>query len=73
MPTRRRVITRERAPRGGHTKLWGYGYETLSRLLGMTPGSLRNAVAAGRLDPGDLESICEAWLRRRARKEKKTR
>lgn len=69
MATRRKVITAERAPRGGHTKLWGYGYQTLARLLGMTPGSVRNAVSAGRLDPADLEAVCRAWLRRRAHEE----
>jgi hypothetical protein len=33
-------------------------------LLRMRVGSVRRLVAAGRLDPTDLESICLAWGRR---------
>ncbi len=48
---------------GRGPRLWGFGYTTLANLFGMTEGAVRQAVHGGRLDPSDLEMVCESWLR----------
>lgn len=68
------VTTLERAPRGGHTMLWGFGYETLALYLGYEPhqmGALRQAVHTGRLDPTSFDSIFEFKARRDRRRQRK--
>lgn len=66
--TRRTVIIASRAPHGGHTKCWAYGYEELRALLVFkSVGSVRNAVAAGAFDPSDLASIFDYLVKRQAR------
>lgn len=72
--TRRMVTTEERASRGGHSVLWGYGYATLAVFLGYGPhqlGALRQAVHKGRLDPASLDSIYAFKQRRDARTARK--
>ena len=44
------------------SKLWAYSYTDLADLFGITERSVRLAVAAGRVDPGDLHSICRYWV-----------
>jgi hypothetical protein len=48
---------------GRGPRLWAFGYTTLAKLFGMKEGALRQAVSEGRLDPADLEMVCESWLR----------
>ena len=48
---------------GRGPKLWAFGYEALAKLFGMTEGAVRQAVYDGRLDPADLEMVCESWMR----------
>lgn len=42
---------------GGQLRLWAFGYADLAALLGMKEGTVRQAVAEGRLDPGDLVQL----------------
>lgn len=48
---------------GGSPRLWAFGYKTLAQILGVKEGTVRMAVHQGRLDPADLEMVCESWLR----------
>lgn len=48
---------------GGSPRLWAFGYKSLAALLGIKEGTVRQAVHQGRLDPSDLEMVCESWLR----------
>jgi hypothetical protein len=48
---------------GGGPRLWSFGYKTLAQLFGISEGAVRMAVYQGRLDPADLEMVCESWLR----------
>jgi hypothetical protein len=48
---------------GRGPRLWAFGYATLAKLFGMTEGAVRQAVCDGRLDPSDLEMVCESWMR----------
>ncbi len=67
--TRRTVRTNSRAPRGGHTALWGYGYDELRVLFGFrSAGSVRNAVSRKAFDPTDLLSIFAFLQKRMARR-----
>jgi hypothetical protein len=49
---------------GGHARLFAFSYHDLAHLLDTSPGAIRTLVAAGRLDPTSLESVCRAWARR---------
>jgi hypothetical protein len=49
---------------GGHARLWAFSYADLAALLDTSTGAVRTLVAAGRLDPTSLESVCRAWARR---------
>jgi len=60
--SRRTVTYQGKAPRGGHSRLWAYGYADLARLLGTTEQALRARVARG-WDPSDLGSVCREWAR----------
>lgn len=63
------VQTVERAPKGGHPVLFGYGYATLAVLFGFrSVGSVRNAVARRAFDPADLASIFAFYEKRRNRR-----
>jgi hypothetical protein len=65
------VTTRERAPRGGHSRLWGYGYADLAALLGYrSVAAVRNAVCRRLFDPGDLASVFNFKARRDARRKR---
>ena len=48
---------------GRGPRLWAFGYEALAKLFGMTEGAVRQAVYDGRLDPSDLEAVCQSWMR----------
>lgn len=50
-------------PNGRGPKLWAFGYAALAKLLGMKEGAVRQAVSDERLDPADLEMVCESWMR----------
>ena len=58
--SRRVVAYAGKAPRGGHSRMWAYGYADLARLLGTTEAAIRQRVARG-WDPGSLEAVCAAW------------
>lgn len=47
---------------GRGPKLWAFGYSTLAKLLGLSENAIRQAVHQGRLDPSDLEMVCESWM-----------
>jgi len=48
-------------------KRWAFSYADLAALFGMTEGSVRNLIASDSdLDPEDLQSVCENWLKRRS-------
>jgi hypothetical protein len=65
MPRSRRWVTYAgKAPRGGHSRMWAYGYAELARLLGTTEAAIRQRVARKQFDPGDLESVCRIWRNR---------
>lgn len=61
---RRSVILCHGTARRGRRRLWAFGYEALAALTGLSEGSLRNMVAAGTLDPANLEAVVELTLRR---------
>lgn len=42
--------------------LWAFGFEALAKLLGISVEACRRAVREGRLDPSDLEMVCESWM-----------
>ena len=55
-----------KARRGGQQpRLWAYGYADLAVLFREEESVLRRRVAAGKLDPVDLESVCAEWAERR--------
>ena len=56
-----RTPTSQQAGRG--PELWAFGYRALAKLFGMTEGAVRQAVHQGRLDPSDLEAVCQSWMR----------
>lgn len=47
------------------TRLWGYGYEDLSKLFEVEEQTVRLWVSSGHLDPGNLESLLRALVVRR--------
>ena len=68
--TRERRIVRLRTPitKGHGSVVWGYGYETLSELTGLSVDVVRHDVARGiLLDPSDLRFVL-AWLLDRSRR-----
>jgi hypothetical protein len=64
--TKRRVRVETSGLERRRARLWAYGYADLARLFGMTEGSLRQAVARGRLDPTSLESVMAFAAKRRS-------
>lgn len=46
---------------GRGPRLWAYGYADLARLLVTTEEAVRIRAKRGKIQPGDLESICKAW------------
>jgi len=51
--------------RGGMERVWGYSVADLRRLLGYSSDTMmRKAITAGRVDPGDLMSVCMHWYER---------
>ena len=59
----RRVIVSPRCAK--RDRLWAFGYADLAHLLGLTEETVRNLVCGNALDPGDLEAVCQAWLRQK--------
>jgi len=59
---KRTVYLTGKCPTLGTTKLWAFGFADLGELLGLEVEEVRKKVREGELDPGDLESICKAWL-----------
>lgn len=53
-----------RGGQGGRRLLWAFSADDLAVLLGMPAWKVRREVAAGRIDPTDLEAICRLWLLR---------
>lgn len=67
-PRRTVTVCKHTAPAGkwsgGQVRLFAFSYADLANLLDTSPGAVRTLVAAGRLDPTSLESVCRAWARR---------
>lgn len=50
--------------RGGHPRLWAFGYPELADLFGMSEPAVRQAVHRGQVHPIDLASVVSFALRR---------
>lgn len=49
-----------RGGRGGHRKLWAFGYADLAHVLGCEEWAVRRQVQRGLLDPLDLVALARA-------------
>ena len=60
-----RTVTLSRCtPDKGRPRLWAFGFDELGAILGLSALRVRRMIAAGKLDPGDLHAVCEAWAAR---------
>jgi len=70
MATKRRCVTLgfwSRKERRG--RLWAFGYEDLSQLLGLSRSRLRHLVQKKEIDPSNLKLLFEFWQKRCAIKD----
>lgn len=51
------ILPRRPHRRGGHPKLWAFGYPELAALFGMSLPATRQAVSRERVDPADLANL----------------
>ena len=61
---RRVVIQTGRVGKGGRPKLWAFGLEDYAELFGISVVGVRRMIQRGKVDPGDLGSVCEEYMRR---------
>ncbi len=47
----------------GPVKLWAFGYDTLAHLFGTSLEAIRKRVQRGTIDPTDLKSLIESYIR----------
>lgn len=50
--------------KGSKQRLWAFSRADLAALLGCSEATVCRLVAAGQLDPTDLESLARAWAHR---------
>lgn len=63
---KRRVVEVASEGYSARGQLWGFGVGHLARLLRMKPGSVRQAIKAGRLNPSDLGALFAFYQKRSA-------